>query len=235
MKYTRTLAILIALTFFTGCGKKDKVTENKTDSNKIDVSQQVQTKPETTVPQTQPDTLKKPAGEKKTEKVTIKAVADEKKFLNDPKGQWPYDADVSSTRANLSDDFDAGYSNIKLIGKPDVDAYGDNKSAWTPKDPDKGLEWFKVSFEKPVYATEIRIRQTCNPGTITRIELIDENGQSHVIWEGSDNNEYPKDKIRYFVASFKKADFKSKTVKVTIESDRVKGWDEFDAVQLVGE
>lgn len=235
MKYTGVPAILIAFTIFSGCGKKDDVTKNKTDVRQENVTEQVQTKPDTTVPQTKADTLNKSAGHQQINGITVKAAPDEKKFLNDPKGQWAYDADVSSTRANLSDDYDAGYGNIMLIGKPDVNAYGDSKNAWVPKDPDKGLEWFKVLFQKPVNATEIRIRQSFNPGTITKVELIDENGKSHIIWEGNDENEYHKDKIEYFVVSFKKTDFKTKTVRVTIESDRVKGWNEFDAVQLIGQ
>jgi hypothetical protein len=243
MKSTlKLLLILLLAAGLTSCGKKNEETEKKQQekvTEKVTEQMQTTTGEETQKQEPVKDTLNKPAGDKTDmdtgEKVSIKVTPDEKKYLNDPKGQWAYDVLASSTRANLSDDFDAGYSTIKLIGKPDVDSYGDNKSAWCPAGENKGAEWFEVLFAKPVNATEFRLRQTFHPGAVTKIELIDEKVKSHLIWEGSDNNQYKPNTTEYLIVSFAKTPYKVKRVKVTLSTNKVPGWNEFDAAQLIGE
>lgn len=83
--------------------------------------------------------------------------------------------------------------------------------------------------------TSIRIRQNAAPGVISRIELIDESGGTHGIWEGTDTTPYEKNAIGWFVADFPQTDYKVKGARITLVTSRVWGWNEIDAVQLVGE
>ena len=260
MKYTLKLIIILFLAAgLWSCGKNDEKNETKNEGNTTEKqtdqvqqntqqNQQSQQNQQTQQNQTElSDSLKKLAGEVTTEPVKtepvktesvkdvkIKVEPDEKKFENDPKGQWPYDVDASSMRANRSDDMDLGYSNIQMVGKPNVKAYGDDKNAWSPLEQNKGNEWIRASYNNPVYATEVRVRQNFGPGTISKVELFDDKDQPHLIWQGKDDNKYAPGKIQYFVISFSKTPYKVKSVRVTMATDRVPGWNEIDAIQLIG-
>ena len=251
MKFTPKLIIILFLAAgLLGCGKNEEKNESKDEgSTTEEQTEQVQqnTSQQNTSQQNQqteqPDSLKKPAGNQTADTITnetkaevkIKAEPDEKKFISDPKGQWAYDADASSTRANKSDDYNSGYSNIQMIGKPNVKAYGDDINAWSPAEQNKGNEWIRASYSKTVNATEVRVRQNYGPGAISKVELFDEKGQSHLIWEGSDNSKYVPNKIQYFTISFPKTKYKVNSVKVTLATDKVPGWNEIDAIQLIGQ
>ena len=246
MKFTPKLIIILFLAAgLLGCEKNDEKNESKDEGSTTgEQTEQVQQNTSQQYQQTeQPDSLKKPTGDETADTMTnetkaevkIKAEPDEKKFVNDPKGQWPYDVDASSTRANKSDDFDLGYSNIQMIGKPNVKAYGDDKNAWSPAEQNKGNEWIRASYTKTVNATEVRIRQNFGPGAVTKVELFDEKGQSHLIWEGTDNNKYEPNKIQYFVINFPKTKYKVKSVRVSLATNKVPGWNEIDAIQLIGQ
>lgn len=153
-------------------------------------------------------------------------------YINDVNGQWAISAKASSTYASKTGE-NASWAPEQMIGEPNVKAYGDNGFAWASKDQDKQREWVKLIFEKEVNAIEVRIKQTYNPGAITKIELIDTDKNSHVVYE---NTAEKRDaSMQYLVASFEKTAYKTKTIKITIDSPSVSGWNEIDAVQLVGE
>ena len=180
------------------------------------------------------DSLLKAADEEINKEQKLSEALDEDKILNDSKGQWASDAEASSAYGSASGK-NQSWSPEQMIGEPDVNAYGDNGKGWATKDSDKGIEWVKLTFPKAVYAEEIRIRQNFNPGAVIKIELIDEKGKSHVVWNGTDKTKYKDKSIQYFIAKFEKTDYKTKTVKITLSTNLVKGWNEIDAVQLIGE
>jgi hypothetical protein len=60
----------------------------------------------------------------------------------------------------------AQWSANQATGVPNVENYGDNGNAWAPKTPDAGIEWLDLKYPKPVYAEEVRIRESFGPGTI---------------------------------------------------------------------
>ena len=53
------------------------------------------------------------------------------------------------------------------------------------------MDWLKVTFAKPVPATEVRVRQNDASGGIAKIEAIEANGTAHVWWEGVDPYKAP--------------------------------------------
>jgi hypothetical protein len=231
---TKIFAITTILIFlsFVGCGKIKETVEKKVDETATkevekqtqEVSKQIQ----------QADSLMKSAGEEIDKEAKIKEALDEEKILADENGQWAIVADASSSYAGEKADKKASWSPNQMTGKPNVESYGDHGEAWAPKDPNKGIEWVKVTFPKSVNATDVRIRQTYGPGAIIKVELIDDKGSSHTVWEGVDKTKYEPDKIKYFVASFDKTAYKTKVVKITLATNSVPGWNEIDAVQLVG-
>lgn len=146
----------------------------------------------------------------------------------DTNGQWAASAKASSEYRVTGD-----YSASAAIGAPDVGRYGDSPRAWASRLADSGLEWLEVSFSNPVAATAVRVRQVFNPGAIVAIELLDASGATWTVFSGVDTNTYAANQIAWFVKRFPRTERPVKSVRVTLDSARVKGWNEIDAIQLV--
>lgn len=147
---------------------------------------------------------------------------------NDPNGEWAIQATASSTYNDAQGT--ASYSANQATGAPNVDKYADDGAAWTSKTEDGGIEWLDLKYPKPVYATEVRVRESCGSGAVIKVEVFDEKGGAHAIWQGND----PTKDLNYLMAKFPKTAFKTDHVKVTLATNVVPGWNEIDAVQLVG-
>jgi hypothetical protein len=147
---------------------------------------------------------------------------------NDPNGQWAVEASASSTY-NDAKGTDSWSAN-QVTGPPNVDNYGDNGKAWAPKTPDAGIEWIDLKYAKPVRATEVRIRESCGSGAVIKVEVFDDKGNASTVWSGAD----PTKDLNYLIVKFPKTTFKTDRLKVTLATNIVPGWNEIDAVQLVG-
>lgn len=147
---------------------------------------------------------------------------------NDPAGQWAASATASSTYSDATGQ--ARFSAWQATGAPNVDQEGDNGNAWASKTPDAGIEWINVGFTKPVAATGLRIRESAGAGAVVKIELIDTQGTAHPLWTGKD----PTKGLNYLMLTFPKTEFKVDHVKITLATNLVPGWNEIDAVQLLG-
>ena len=147
---------------------------------------------------------------------------------NDPNGQWAATATASSVYNDATghDRFGAW----QATGEPNVDQEGDNGNAWAPKTPDGGVEWINLGFSKPVAATGLRIRESAGAGTVIKVDLVDMQGTPHPLWSGKD----PTKGINYFMLTFPKTQYKVDHVKITLATNLVPGWNEIDAVQLLG-
>jgi len=222
MKTKLFIILFLSLSLIFGCSKLKEKVEQKVNKEIEKTAEDVKTKVDSTL---------KSAGEMDKE-TKVKEALDEQKILEDPNGQWAIDADASSSYSSTRD---GGWGVLQMTGKPNVQTYGDNSYAWASKDPDKGIEWVELTFAKPVHAKELRIRQTYNPGAIIKVTLYDEKGNREIVWENVDKTVYKENSIQYFTAKFDKTDYKTKKVRITMASNVVSGWNEIDAVQLVGE
>ncbi len=147
---------------------------------------------------------------------------------NDSDGQWAIQATASSTYNDAQGA--ASWSANQVTGPPNVEKYGDDGHAWAPKTEDGGIEWLDLKYPRPVHATEVRVRESCGSGAVVRVELFDENGAAHAVWAGND----PTTELNYLIVKFPKTDYRTDRVKVTLATNVVPGWNEIDAVQLVG-
>jgi hypothetical protein len=136
--------------------------------------------------------------------------------------QWASGATASSEYSA------SGWSATKATGAPDIDKCGDINSAWAPRSSGSDPEWLKLSFTTPVLATGIRVHETYNAGSIYRVELLDTSGQSHTIWTGTDSTACPG----WFEITFPKTEY---PVNGVILHTKIAGWEEVDAVELLGE
>jgi hypothetical protein len=147
---------------------------------------------------------------------------------HDPKGQWAIQATASSTYNDAQGT--AGWSANQATGAPNVDKYADDGNAWTSKTPDGGIEWLDLKYPKPVHGEEVRVRESFGSGAVIKVEIFDEQGASHTVWAGND----PTTDLNYLMVKFPKTTFKTDHVKVTLATNVVPGWNEIDAVQLIG-
>lgn len=216
--------IVISAFILSACGKKSETKKSEGTSEK-------QKEEQIAKDQKKEDSLNALREQADREK-KVKEALYEEKILKDTLGKWVISAEASSTYGNKEGK--DNWTPAQMVGAPDVEKYGDDGRAWTSLEAEKGVEWVLLNYEKAINATEIRIRQTFNPGAIIKIELIDEKGKSHTVWEGIDKTKYEPEKIQYFIAKFEKTDYKTKKIKITLANNSIPGWKEIDAVQLVG-
>ena len=130
----------------------------------------------------------------------------------------------------------------QATGAPDTPRMGDFQTAWASLQPDAGMEWLEVTFERAVMIDEVRVRESCNPGAICRVTATLEDGQEFVVWQGEAAPKNPPAPDEGRAAAPPPADFAAKcngdaiakTITIYIDSARVPGWNEIDAVELVG-
>jgi hypothetical protein len=147
---------------------------------------------------------------------------------HDPSGQWAIDASASSSYNNATGQ--AAWSAMQASGLPNVEHYGDDGRAWAPSTPDGGIEWLDLTYARPVNASEVRIRESCGAGAVVKLELFDDQGNLHKVWQGDD----PTKDLNYFIIKFPPTSYKTNHLKITLATNAVPGWNEIDAVQLIG-
>jgi hypothetical protein len=87
-----------------------------------------------------------------------------------------------------------------------------------------------LKYPKPVHAEEVRNRESWGSGAIIKVEVFDEQGAAHTVWAGND----PTTELNYLLVKTPKTAFKTDRVKITLATNVILGWNEIDAVQLVG-
>lgn len=232
----KSLLIVPALALavlFSGCAKKEEAAEpaeSAADSTAAAPAEaapaQADAAPTTDAAATEED----PEVAKKRREVEFALAEDA--LVADPRGQWAATASASSTYNDAKEP--ASYSAFQATGAPNVVGFGDNGNAWCPKEDDGGIERLEVGFAKPVNATEIRVRQNSAPGAIIKIELIDTEGTAHVVHDGIDAAKYDAFNF-WFKKTFEKTPYIVAGAKITLATNAVAGWNEIDAVQLLGD
>lgn len=140
--------------------------------------------------------------------------------------QWAVEAEASSV---FGED---GYSAAQATGAPNVPEAADDSRAWASENADGSTETLELGYANAVMPTRVRIYESFNPGAVSMVEALDiENEEWVVLWEGS---EAAEEEIRVFSPELEEADFRTNRIRVTIDSDAVPGWNEIDAVQLLG-
>jgi len=138
--------------------------------------------------------------------------------------QWAVEAEAS-TQYGQPD-----WSALRATGAPDVEGCVDDPRAWASA-RGNGLEWLQLHYAESVYATEVRIYQTLGRGSIARVILIDENGESQTVWEGTDAAEPCPGILSVPVV---RTATRITEVRVELDESRTGFWNQIDAVELIG-
>jgi hypothetical protein len=140
--------------------------------------------------------------------------------------QWASDAKASSEYSNPD------WSAKQATGKPDTLQAGDQRTAWASAQADGGEEWLELTYDVAVHPVQVRIRETCSPGAVTKVEAQDVQGKWHTLWQGKDGTTECPGHLEVAVT---KPTWICKVIKVTLDTSSVQSWNEIDAVELIGE
>jgi len=139
--------------------------------------------------------------------------------------QWAATATASSEYQ------DTNWSAMQATGKPDTEGPGDARTAWASLSADGGEEWLELGYEAPVVPVRVRIHETYNPGAVIRVEARNEKGEWTLLWEGRD----PVREGAGWCEVDVTARVATRTIRVVLDSAHVPGWNEIDAVELIGD
>ena len=143
--------------------------------------------------------------------------------------QW-----ATSVRAVSSEYSPDAWNAQNVLGPPDVyPAYGDIRKAWASREQDAAEEFIEVGFAQPMRASALQVVQTFNPGAIATVELITASGQIVQI-HGPANSYTPGSTSRIDMLSTECTDEPIVAARVSLASGAVPGWNEIDAIGLVG-
>ncbi|MBN1977322.1 MAG: hypothetical protein JW918_07970 [Anaerolineae bacterium] len=159
-------------------------------------------------------------------KATAKPAATAKPPRGDSISQWAISA-VASSEYGASD-----WSAMQATGAPDTPECGDQVTAWASAESNT-VEWIELTYDTPVRPTEVNIFQTYNPSQVVKVELIDTESTYHEIYAREPEliEECP------YVISIPMVDFDYIVtgIRITIDQSVLEiGWNEIDAVELVG-
>jgi hypothetical protein len=138
--------------------------------------------------------------------------------------QWATGATASSEYGT------SGWSAQQATGEPDVSGCTDDVNAWASDDPDTE-EWLELTYDYPMYVTQINIYETYSPNQVALVELIDLDGTYHEVYTGE-----PQETACPYILSIdiSETDYTVSGVRMTIDQSVLENWNEIDAVELVG-
>jgi len=120
----------------------------------------------------------------------------------------------------------------QAAGAPDTYQPGDIPSAWASKAPDGGEEWLQVDYDRFVDLQQINVVESHNPGAISKVVAVLPDGREATVWEGTMD---PSASDELVSSAFPVSEsLRARSVKVYLDTTRVPGWNEIDAVEIVG-
>ena len=139
--------------------------------------------------------------------------------------QWAIRAKASSQYGSQN------WAAFQATGEPNTRQCGDQPTAWASKNPNSGIEWIELNYSYPVWVEEINIHETLNPGGVAKVEVKKADGTYSTVWEGYDPTRVCPGTLKIIVNH----PVMTGTIRVILDTTRVSGWDEIDAIELVGE
>ncbi|HEU0030616.1 MAG TPA: hypothetical protein VFQ53_08285 [Kofleriaceae bacterium] len=139
----------------------------------------------------------------------------------------------ASTVRGFSSQYTASsWAATQVLGEPDVfPGTGDNANAWASLGADDQPEWLEVGFDEPRRISAVEIYETYNPGATSNVELVTVSGKRITI--------QPERYLANKAGSARRIARVACTnepiayVRVNVDSVRVAGWNELDAIGVV--
>ncbi len=137
-----------------------------------------------------------------------------------------------ATSITCSSEFSStAWSASQALGAPDTFAYGDIPTAWAPLPVNGSQEFLGVGFDTSVNATGVAIRETCGNGFVTQVDLVDTDGNSHTVFNGTDPTQ--PGAPAYLTIDFSATSYLVSGVNIYVDTNHdMTTWEEIDAVGL---
>lgn len=174
--------------------------------------------------------------------LTVKENADGTFTLVDAQGTWQRAVTAGEMRA-LSQAMDSQLANAvtklpngpswspgQAAGPPNTEQHGDYATAWASQNPDGGPEWLQLKYPRAVEIGEINIHESYNPGALAKVSALMPDGSEKVLWQGTED----RDNGIIERAVKVPPGIRSDQIRIELDTSRVPGWNEIDAVELVG-
>lgn len=140
--------------------------------------------------------------------------------------QWASEAIASSAYDNED------WAAFQATGEPNTPECGDYQTAWAAAASDT-REWLVLYYPKPVYAVEVNIYQTYHPDQIVLVDLIDLEGIFVPVYTAQPRRSETCPYTLSIPTAF--SGVLAQGVRITIDQSILNlGWNEIDAVELVG-
>ena len=125
----------------------------------------------------------------------------------------------------------APYDAKQMVGKPDTPLPGDQPTAWASLTPDDENAWVELSYGKKLTPKRVLIYENHAPGAVYQVSCFVD-GVEKRLWKGVDPTPVgsPMGVSKIPI----KTDEQFSKIRVYIRSKKVPGWNEIDAVGLVG-
>lgn len=136
---------------------------------------------------------------------------------------------VIPTIASLKD---RPWSALQATGAPDTPIDGDHGTAWASKGPDMGNVTLELTYDRTVRVDAVRIHETLAPGAVAKIEAFGPDRTWVTLWEGTST---VRPSPSFFEPPVAATSFATDRIRLTLDTNRVAGWNEIDAVELVGD
>lgn len=116
----------------------------------------------------------------------------------------------------------------QAAGPPDTQDASDQPTAWAPQEQDGGREWLSLKYAKAVELSEITVYESYNPGALNRIVAVLPDGSEKVLWSGTTAADSG------FIERVVKVPpgIRSDQIRLELDTARVPGWNEIDAVEV---
>ena len=122
-----------------------------------------------------------------------------------------------------------GWHAMKATGAPDADPKRDDPNAWASASGDMGIQWLELTYATPMRASGVRIYEVNSPGAVAEIKAKSPSGGWDTLWSGTaSGNGAP------LVLEWPLTSYEVKTIRVVLDTNRTPGWNEIDAVELIG-
>lgn len=120
----------------------------------------------------------------------------------------------------------------QATGAPDTwPNSGDLTTAWASATPDGQREWLELTYKDAVRPAAVLIYETYNPGAVDRVTGYDPSGKEVELWSGADPTPAGSEKGISVIPLH--PDFDLTRIRVYLDSPKVTGWNEIDAVGLL--
>ncbi len=120
---------------------------------------------------------------------------------------------------------------LRATGQPDaIPPDRDHPTAWAAREGDMGMQWLEVAYKPARRASMVRIFEVNVSGGVRGVETVDLQGRRRTVWKGIDPTERPG----VFELAFEATAYEVQAVRIHIDTDHAPGWEEIDAVELVG-